>query len=128
VRKKARVRFEFKTRGMRHWHRLRRKPVEADGTFATWPRLTRPAHTSRNGGRRGLRLRDRRVSTHARLIRIRAVVQHVGHSRVVRVYVYHRRSAKRNKKSLRHKVRHHQVRHHQSRSRQLRVNEPTTVT
>jgi hypothetical protein len=85
----ARVRVDFRTRGQRHWHRLRRKPVEANGRFATWPRLTRPAHVSRFGAPI-LRLRDRHLSAHARIVRFRAFVHGVGRSGVVRVRIRHR--------------------------------------
>jgi hypothetical protein len=69
------------------WHRLRRKPLGAGGTFATNPRLAHAAHASRHGGRRRLTLRSVRLRHGLKVLRIRAIVRGVGHSNVVRVRV-----------------------------------------
>jgi hypothetical protein len=81
-----RVRVQVRTRG-HHWRRLRRKPVEANGAFSTWPRLGRGARVSRHG-HRTLRFRDLRVSRRAKVLRIRALVKGVGRSRTIKVRIH----------------------------------------
>jgi hypothetical protein len=81
---RARVRLQVRTHG--HWRRFRKKPVEANGTFATWPHLGRVAHASRSG-KRVLRLRARRLRSGVRVLRVRAVVHGVGRSRVLKIRV-----------------------------------------
>ena len=69
------------------WHRLRKKPIDADGTFATSPRLVRRASASRRHGTSRLALKHVRLARGVRVLRIRAVVKGVGRSKVVRVRV-----------------------------------------
>ncbi len=71
------------------WHRLRRKPIQADGSFGTNPRLGRPAHASWSGAPGRLRLKHVRLRRGVRVLKLRAVVRGVGHSNVVRVRVRH---------------------------------------
>jgi hypothetical protein len=71
------------------WRRLRRKPVNADGTFATWPRYLRSVRAARAGKVRPYKLRNLHLSRRARVIRIRAVVTGAGRSNVVRVRLRH---------------------------------------
>jgi hypothetical protein len=70
----------------RHWHRLRRKPIQADGTFRTNPRLKRSRHAAWYGVPR-LRLKHVHLRPGVRVLKLRAVVRGVGHSNVVRVRV-----------------------------------------
>jgi hypothetical protein len=81
----ARVRFMVRSKG--RWHRLRRKPVEADGTFATNARLAHRASAARTHGKRRLALKSVRLRHGIKVLRIRAVVKGVGRSNVVRVRV-----------------------------------------
>jgi hypothetical protein len=81
---RAKVRLQVRTHG--RWKRFRQKPVEANGTFATHPRLGRVAGTSRHG-HRALRLRERRLRAGMRVLRVRAVVRGVGRSRVLKIRV-----------------------------------------
>jgi hypothetical protein len=69
------------------WHRLRRKPIDAAGTFATSPRLVRKASAARRHGAARLTLKHVRLARGVRVLRIRAVVKGVGRSKVVRVRV-----------------------------------------
>jgi hypothetical protein len=71
--KRASVRIQIRTRHG-HWHRLRRKSPNADGTFGTSARYTR-----------GSKLSHVRVGRRARLVLLRAVVARAGKSNVVRV-------------------------------------------
>jgi hypothetical protein len=80
-----RVRIEVKVG--HHWRGLRRKPVEANGTFATWPHLKRRAHASYWGARTSLHLKHVRLRHGVRVLKLRAVVRHVGHSNVVHVRI-----------------------------------------
>jgi hypothetical protein len=75
----ARVRLMVRSGG--RWHALRRKPVDANGTFGTNARLARKAGASR------LALKKVRLRHRVRVLRIRAVVKGVGRSNVVRVRV-----------------------------------------
>ena len=109
------------------WRRLRRKPVNADGTFGTWPRLLRSVSISRAGRVHRLALRGLHLGRHTRLIRIRAVVTRAGRSNVVRVRIvprrahsahskrkaaaHHKRKAKQ-RKGAQHRKRHHKHTHH----------------
>jgi hypothetical protein len=81
----ARVRIELRTNG--RWRRLRRKPVEANGTFASHPRVARVPHASRRGAHRALALKNVRLRRGIRVLRLRAVVGGVGRSNLVRVRV-----------------------------------------
>jgi hypothetical protein len=81
----ARVRIQVRTKG--HWRRLRRKPVEADGTFGTNPRLGRYAHVSRSSRNGRLHLENVRLHLGIRVLKFRATVKGLGHSNVVRVRV-----------------------------------------
>jgi len=81
----ARVRIQVRTKG--HWRRLRRKPVEADGTFGTNPRLGRYARASRSGSHGRLHLENVRLRHGIRVLKFRATVKGLGHSNVVRVRV-----------------------------------------
>jgi hypothetical protein len=83
----SRVRFQVRLKG--HWLRFRQKPVEANGTFASWPHLGHKASASRHG-HRVLRLRDRRLRRGIRVLKIRAVVKGVGRSRPIHVRVRRR--------------------------------------
>jgi hypothetical protein len=83
----AGLRVRLEVRVGHRWHRLRRKPVEADGTFQTWPHLGRSAHASRYGGR--LHLKRVHLRPGARRLKLRAVVPHVGRSNVIRVRIRH---------------------------------------
>jgi hypothetical protein len=107
------------------WRRLRRKPVNGDGTFGTWPRLLRTVTASRAGEVHRYTLRGLHLGRHTRLIRMRAVVTRAGRSNVVRVRVrlhparaahhkrekavhhkrktHHKRKAKKHKRAGRHK-------------------------
>ena len=80
----AKVRLQVRTHG--HWKRFRQKLVEANGTFATHPHLGRVAGASRHG-HRALRLRERRLRSGMRVLRVRAVVKGVGRSRVLKIRV-----------------------------------------
>ena len=84
VRRGAHVRVQVRTAGGK-WRRLRRKPVNADGTFATWPRYLPSARAARAGKARRYKLRNLHLTRRARVIRIRAVVTGAGRSNVVRV-------------------------------------------
>jgi hypothetical protein len=75
----ARVRLMVRSGG--RWHALRRKPVEANGTFAGNARLARKAGAAK------LALKNVRLRHGVRVLRIRAVVKGVGRSNVVRVRV-----------------------------------------
>jgi hypothetical protein len=86
VRRGARVRIMLKSAG-RHWRRLRRKPLNANRTFATWPRLVLTARASRSTGRHRYLLRDLHISRHTRVIKLRAFVRGVGRSNIVRVRI-----------------------------------------
>ena len=66
----ARVRLMVRSHG--RWHVLRRKPLQAGGTFAT------------NAHLRNIRLRGAH-----RVLRIRAVVRGVGRSNVIRIRLRH---------------------------------------
>ena len=81
----ARVRLLVHSGG--RWHRLRRKPLQADGAFATNLRLGHSARAARHGGHRRLTLRKVRLRRGLRVLRIRAVVKGAGRSNVVRVRV-----------------------------------------
>ena len=83
----ARVRIEVRSGGT--WRRLRRKPLAADGTFASWPRLGRSAHAARRGGHGRLHLRNVRLRRGIRVLKFRATVKGLGRSNVVRVRVRH---------------------------------------
>jgi hypothetical protein len=74
-------------RSGRHWLRLRRKPIEAGGTFASSPRLVRKAAAARRYGPERLALKNVRLPHGVMVLRIRAVVRGVGRSNVVRVRV-----------------------------------------
>ena len=77
----------FQVRVGHRWHRLRRKPIQGDGTFATNPRLKRGAHASRWGAPARLRLKRVHLRPGVRVIKIRAVVRGVGRSNVIRVRI-----------------------------------------
>jgi hypothetical protein len=96
VRPDARVRFQVRTAAS-NWRRLRRKPVNADGTFATWPRFLRAVRAARAGKAKRFKLRDVHLSQRTRVIRIRAVVTGAGRSNVVRVRLKYRRAAAKPK-------------------------------
>ena len=96
VRRDARVRFQVRTAGGK-WRRLRRKPVNADGTFATWPRFVRAVRAARAGKPRRFKLRDVHLSRNARVVRIRAVLTGSGRSNVVRVRLRYGRAASKPK-------------------------------
>jgi hypothetical protein len=81
----AHVRIMVRTR--HGWQRLRRKPIAADGSFGTNPRLVRRPGTARTGGHARLALKRVRLKRGARVVKIRAVVKGVGRSKVVRVRV-----------------------------------------
>jgi hypothetical protein len=81
----ARARIEVRTKG--HWRRLKRKPVEADGTFGTYPRLGRYARASARGRHGRLHLENVRVRHGIRVLKFRATVKGLGRSNVVRVRV-----------------------------------------
>jgi hypothetical protein len=70
-----------------HWHRLRRKPIQADGSFRTNPRLKGSAHASRYGVPGRLRLKQVHLRRGVRVLKLRAVIRGVGHSNVVHVRV-----------------------------------------
>jgi hypothetical protein len=86
VPRRAQVRIQMRVRHG-HWRRLRRKPLNADRTFATSSRFFRSARAS--GGK--LRLAHLRLGRHTRVILIRAVVARAGRSNVVRVRLVPRR-------------------------------------
>jgi hypothetical protein len=107
----AHVRVLFRTRHG-EWRRLRRKPVNADGTFATWPRLLRTVTASRAGKINRYTLRGLHIGRHTRLIRMRAVVTRAGRSNVVRVRIRLRPApTARHRKAAVHRNRTHQGRH-----------------
>jgi hypothetical protein len=111
---RAHVRVMLRTRHG-HWRRLRRKPVNADGTFATWPRLLRSVSVSRVGRIHRLTLRNLHLSRHTRLIRLPAVDPRAGRSNVVRVRLRVRRShaaAKHRARRQDHRAHHKQRAHH----------------
>ena len=81
----ARARIEVRTKG--HWRRLKRKPVEADGTFGTYPRLGRYARASAKGRHGRLHLENVRLRHGTRVLKFRATVKGLGRSNVVRVRV-----------------------------------------
>jgi hypothetical protein len=96
VRRGAHVRVQVRTAGGK-WRRLRRKPVNADGTFGTWPRYLRSVRAARAGKLHRYKLRNLHLSRRARVIRIRAVVTGAGRSNVVRVRLRPRRAAPKPK-------------------------------
>jgi hypothetical protein len=113
----AHVRVLLRTRHG-HWRRLRRKPVNADGTFATWPRLLRSVGISRFGRVHRFALRNLHLSRHTRLVRIRAVATHAGRSNVIRVRIRPRRPhAPRSAKK-----------HHRKRAHPRHIAGPRAVT
>jgi hypothetical protein len=81
----AHVRIRVRSRG--GWHRLRRKPLEADGSFQTNPRLARLATASRRGSGGRLALKGVRLPRGIRVLAIQAAVKGVGRSNVVRIRV-----------------------------------------
>jgi hypothetical protein len=81
----ARVRFQVRVNG--HWRRLRRKPLEANGTFETHPRLGRSARAARANGHSRLHLKDVRLRRGTRVLKLRAVLRGHGYSNVVRVRI-----------------------------------------
>jgi hypothetical protein len=81
----AKVRLMVRT--ARGWHRLRRKPIAAAGTFRTSPRLVRRARSARSTAPKRLALEHVRLKRGVRVLKIRAVVKGVGRSSVVRVRV-----------------------------------------
>jgi hypothetical protein len=85
VRAGAHVRFLVRARG--RWHRLRRKPVEANRTFATNARLAHRARAASTSGHRPLSLKHVRLRRGVRVLRVRAVVRGAGRSNVVRIRV-----------------------------------------
>jgi hypothetical protein len=85
VRAGARVRIQVRVHG--HWRRLRRKPLQANGTFETRPRLGRSAHAARGHGRGHLHLKSVRLRRGTRVLKFRAVLRGHGHSNVVRVRI-----------------------------------------
>jgi len=87
VRAGARVRFQVRSHGA--WRHLRRKPVDADGSFTTNPRLAHKRRAARSSGRRPLVLKQVRLRRGMKVLRIRAVVRGVGRSPVVRVRIRH---------------------------------------
>jgi hypothetical protein len=77
------ARVRLMVRSGRGWHRLRLKPIAADATFATSPRLVRKA----GAARKRLALKRVRLNRGVRILKIRAVVKGVGRSKVVRVRI-----------------------------------------
>jgi hypothetical protein len=94
----AHVRIMLKTRGAHQWRRLRRKLVNPDGSFATWPRYLRDVRAARRAGVHRYTLRGLHLSRHVHRIKLRAIVTHAGRSKVLKIRVRHKRA---------HRARHH---------------------
>jgi hypothetical protein len=107
----------LKTPGAHRWRRLRFKRVNADGSFATWPRYLRDVRAARFSGRHRYTLHHLHISPHVHRFKVRAVVRHAGRSNIVTVRLRHKRAHavhhKRTKKHTTKHVKRHHRRHHQ---------------
>jgi hypothetical protein len=81
----ARVQLEIRVR--KGWHRLRLRPIAADGTFTDSSRLQSARRASGDSGSQTMRLRSLDLGRNVKKLELRAVVPGVGRSNVVRVGV-----------------------------------------